>query len=176
MLLINSNPIQSNIKKTSELIVTNDIQQLGEDVYQIQYNELGQKKMEVESELYTKFKSGKQQFKQPIFNIFQKQPNDQLSTLNWVIQADNGYIQQTDILTLKGNVEGNRISSSSFKFQTDWLNYNFENKTIDSEADIAIWQEHNTMNASGFNMNLKSNKIDIQLHNNVLFNFLEVNK
>ncbi|BCE02453.1 LPS export ABC transporter periplasmic protein LptC [Marinicellulosiphila megalodicopiae] len=168
---------QSNINDT-DLIPKNsasDIKLSAINIYQTQYDEIGVKKIDIKAEVFTQYNSNKQEFSNPQFYFFSKQHNQksQSSVLNWVITSDQAQINQPNIIEVIGNVEGNRTIGSEISFNTDWLNYDVINNTASSDADIIIWQQDNTTEATGFDVSLISNKIDIQLHNNVRFNVLE---
>jgi len=178
MMIINNNkPTHDSLNNNNSNTITDNIKLHATGVFQIQYDAAGNKKLEVKANEYTQLKSTKQIFEQPQFYLYQT-PNrlntnqDQINTLNWEIRSDYGHIERPNILELKNNVHGQKVDANNFSFKTDWLNYHLDHQTADSNADIHFQQSNNTGSATGFNMSLISNKIDIQLHNNVIFNFL----
>ena len=172
MLVINTNSKKTAYIDQNPAESKNDIQLYAEDVFQIQYDINGNKKIEIQSNTFTEFKSGLKNFTAPKFYLY-KTTNETGTHLNWKISANHAEIKDGHTLYLQENVEGNQINAKLFKFTTPWLNYDLDNNLATSNAEILIWQANNTASATGFDMDLNTNKIDIQLHNNVVFHFLD---
>ena len=175
MLIINSNPIQTTETTPPQSNDKNNIQLLAQDVFQVQYDQDGNKKTEIKSTSFTQYKSGIQSFTQPKFYLYESSA-DSSNTLNWEISSKSAQINKANILLLEEDVEGNRRNNGIFKFTTDWLNFDLTKNTANSDAEILIWQAQNTASATGFDMDLNTSKIDIQLHNNVKFHLLDETK
>ena len=184
MLLINSNSTTINSNNNTSPTILNDIQELAEDIYLIQYDQNGNKKTQIKSELFTQYKSGIKSFSNPKFYLYETSSDNtnninntnNANPLNWEISSKRAQINTTNILFLEEDVEGNRVSEDLFKFQTDWLNFDLDKNLASSDAEILIWQAKNTASATGFDMDLNTSKIDIQLHNNVIFQIIDESK
>jgi len=183
MLVINSTFFQSDtpvqvVSPSKTPNSNNDIQQSAENIFLVQYDQDGNKKTEITAKLFTQYTSGLQSFTDPNLFLYKtaKENTNNSNTLNWEISAKQAQINNSNILLLEEDVTGTRWNEGLFKFTTDWLNFDLDKNIVSSDAQILIWQAQNTGSATGFDMNLNTNKIDIQLHNNVVFQFLDEDK
>jgi len=82
--------------------------------------------------------------------------------IDWVIQSDNGQIlSQTNVLALSGNVViENKSEQNPSLIATNYLEINPNTLTIATNRDVVITINNNTIQARGFNAQLRENKLN----------------
>ena len=82
--------------------------------------------------------------------------------IDWVIQSDNGQIlSQTNVLALSGNVViENKSEQNPSLIVTNYLEINPNTLTIATNRDVVITINNNTIQARGFNAQLRENKLN----------------